>query len=114
MVTPQTHGMAASTKGCLAGSAVCFISSLGQVQPCGYLPVKAGNVREKPLSEIWADSLVFENLRDTDRLGGKCGVCEYRNVCEGCRARAYAERGDYMAEEPYCIYTPKAGISKRA
>ncbi len=106
-VTPQTHGMAASTKGCLAGSAVCFISSLGQVQPCGYLPVKAGNVREQPMSTIWAGSTVFENLRDTSKLGGKCGICEYRNVCEGCRARAFAECGDYMAEEPYCIYTPK-------
>lgn len=106
-ITPQTHGMAAMTKGCLAGSGVCFVSHLGQVQPCGYLPVAAGNVRQQPLSEIWKGSPVFEKLRQPDLLGGKCGVCEYRNVCEGCRARAFAETGDYMAEEPYCIYIPR-------
>lgn len=106
-ITPQTHGMAAMTKGCLAGSGVCFVSHLGQVQPCGYLPVAAGNVRQQPLSAVWGGSPVFEKLRQPDLLGGKCGVCEYRNVCEGCRARAFAETGDYMAEEPYCIYVPR-------
>lgn len=107
-LTFETHGLAAVTKGCLAGSGVAFLSSKGQVQPCGYLPVKAGNIHEQPLHEIWASSEVFQNLRDADNLKGKCGACEYRKVCEGCRARAYAAGdGDYLAEEPYCVYQPK-------
>jgi radical SAM protein with 4Fe4S-binding SPASM domain len=100
-------GMAAMTKGCLAGSAICFVSHTGEVFPCGYLPVSAGNVRKQSMESIWADSEVFERLRDDDQLEGKCGVCEYKRVCMGCRARAfYAENGNYMAEEPFCIYEP--------
>jgi heme b synthase len=105
-VTPQTHGMAAMTKGCLAGQAVCFVSHRGQVQPCGYLPLKAGNIREEIFRDIWQGSPLFRSLRDDDNLSGKCGLCEYRAFCMGCRARAYAETGDYLAEEPYCIYVP--------
>ncbi len=105
-VTFQSHGMAAMTKGCLAGTAVCFISRVGQVQPCGYLPVAAGNVREQPLSRIWREAELFAALRDPGRLEGKCGACEYKTVCAGCRARAYGVTGDYLAEEPYCIHVP--------
>ncbi len=108
-ITPQTHGMAAVTRGCLAGSGVMFISRKGVVQPCGYLPVQAGNVTKESVSEIWNSSEVFLNLRDTGLLKGKCGICEYKKVCEGCRARAYYEKGDYMEEEPYCIYEPIKG-----
>lgn len=100
------HGVNAVTRGCLAGSAVCFISRTGDVQPCGYLPVVVGNVREKKLGDIWSDSDVFDTLRDPERLTGKCGACGYRKVCEGCRARAYAESGDFMTEEPDCPYVP--------
>jgi heme b synthase len=103
-----THGMDAVTRGCLAGSAVCFVSHKGEVYPCGYLPVVAGNVLKQPFSEIWNNSAVFEELRHTENLKGKCGCCEYRNVCEGCRARAFGECGDYLAEEPYCSYLPRA------
>jgi len=110
------HGMSAMTKGCLAGSAVCFVSYRGDVQPCGYLPLKAGNVLENPLSEIWEFSELFATLRDPDILGGKCGYCEFRRVCFGCRARAYSDTGNYLAEEPYCVYEPPipavAGRSK--
>lgn len=105
-ITPETHGMAAVTKGCLAGSGVMFISRKGVVQPCGYLPVQAGDVTKQSAGEIWDSSEVFLNLRDTGLLKGKCGICEYKKVCEGCRARAYYEKGDYMEEEPYCIYEP--------
>lgn len=105
-VTFQSHGMSAMTKGCLAGTAVCFISRTGRVQPCGYLPVAAGNVREAPLSRIWRESALFADLRDPALLGGKCGACEYRTVCSGCRARAYGCGGDYLAEEPFCIHVP--------
>ena len=103
-----THGLDAVTRGCLAGSAVCFISHKGEVYPCGYLPVTAGNVLQQSFSEIWEKSPVFLQLRDTGNLGGKCGICEYRNVCEGCRARAFGETGDYLAEEPYCTYSPQS------
>jgi radical SAM protein with 4Fe4S-binding SPASM domain len=100
-------GMAAMTKGCLAGSAICFVSHTGEVFPCGYLPVSAGNVKQQSMRAIWEDAAVFERLRDDDQLEGKCGLCEYKRVCMGCRARAYYDsHGDYMAEEPFCIYEP--------
>jgi radical SAM protein with 4Fe4S-binding SPASM domain len=99
--------MSAMTKGCLAGSAICFVSHTGEVFPCGYLPVSAGNVLRQPIGEIWARAAVFERLRDTGELDGKCGLCEFKNVCMGCRARAYYATGDYMDEEPFCIYEPK-------
>jgi heme b synthase len=106
-VSFETDGMAAMTRGCLAGSGVCFISHRGDVQPCGYLPLVAGSVVEKPLGDIWKNSELFSTLRGIDDLGGKCGLCEYRAFCAGCRARAYYETGDCMAEEPYCMYEPK-------
>lgn len=100
--------MSAMTRGCLAGTGVCFVSHKGEVFPCGYLPVTSGNVREQSLADIWRGSKVFEKLRNVDLLGGKCGACEYKKICEGCRARAFYDTGDYMAEEPYCIYVPKS------
>lgn len=105
-ITPKTHGLDAMTRGCLGGISFCFISHIGQVQPCGYLELNCGNVREKSFQEIWANSEFFKNLRNTDGYQGKCGRCEYRKVCGGCRARAYELSGEYMAEEPYCIYEP--------
>jgi radical SAM protein with 4Fe4S-binding SPASM domain len=104
--------MNAMTKGCLAGTGVCFISFEGEVFPCGYLPAMAGDLRKQPFAEIWNDSKVFADLRDTDKLEGKCGCCEFRNVCMGCRARAYAETGNYMASEPFCVYQPKTMAGK--
>jgi len=97
-----------TTRGCLAGDGYCFISYRGDVTPCGYFPVVAGNVREKPLREIYLDSPLFRSLRDLENYGGKCGVCEFLRVCGGCRARAYSLTGDYLAEEPYCVYQPRA------
>jgi radical SAM protein with 4Fe4S-binding SPASM domain len=79
---------------------------MGQVQPCGYLELNSGNVRETSFQEIWTNSEVFQRLRNTDAYKGKCGRCEFRKVCGGCRARAYEISGDYMGEEPYCIYEP--------
>ena len=101
------HGMHAMTRGCLAGTAVCFVSHTGDVFPCGYLPIAAGNVNETDLETIWSESNLFKVLRDTGNLKGKCGLCEYKQVCMGCRARAYGQVGDYMAEEPFCVYEPK-------
>lgn len=96
----------AMTKGCLAGTGVCFISHEGEVYPCGYLPVIAGDLRKQTFRDIWENSQVFHELRDTNNLKGKCGCCEFRNVCMGCRARAYAATGDFMDEEPSCVYQP--------
>jgi heme b synthase len=105
-VIQKEFGLDAMTRGCLGGISFCFISHVGQVQPCGYLELNCGNVREKPFQEIWVNCEVFQNLRDTDGYHGKCGRCEFRKVCGGCRARAYEISGDYMEEEPYCIYEP--------
>ncbi|MFO8101238.1 MAG: radical SAM protein [Dehalococcoidia bacterium] len=96
------------TRGCLAGVGFCFISHVGRVQGCGYLDVEAGNLKEASFARIWNDSPVFARLRDLSNLGGKCGVCEYKRICGGCRARAYEATGDYLAEEPYCVYQPLA------
>jgi len=106
------HGMNAATKGCLAGTGVCFISHEGEVYPCGYLPVKAGDLRENTFAEVWTDSPVFAQLRDTGNLKGKCGCCEFRNICMGCRARAFAATGDMLDEEPFCIYQPRTSNAR--
>jgi radical SAM protein with 4Fe4S-binding SPASM domain len=107
---PSGHGahadMSAMTKGCLAGQAVCFVSHAGEVFPCGYLPVSSGNVTKIPFPTIWRESQVFADLRDDTKLEGKCGLCEYKKVCMGCRARAFAEEHDYLAEEPNCNFIP--------
>lgn len=104
---PGGHGdMSAMTKGCLAGQAVCFVSHTGEVFPCGYLPVSSGNIKATPFPAIWRDSQVFADLRDDTKLEGKCGLCEYKKVCMGCRARAYASTHDYLAEEPNCDFIP--------
>jgi len=94
------------TKGCLAGTSYCVIIPNGDVQPCPYLPLKVGNVRETPFSEIWATSPVFNRLR-TEKPSGHCHDCDAEAICGGCRARAYYySAGDYMAEDPWCLYRP--------
>ena len=94
------------TKGCLAGTGVCFLSHEGEVFPCGYLPALAGDLRKQSFADVWTNSVVFNQLRDDDNLKGKCGCCEFRHVCMGCRARAFAATGDFLAEEPFCVYEP--------
>ena len=106
-VTPETFGMDAMTRGCLGGTGFCFISHTGQVQPCGYLELNCGNVRETPFPEIWRNSKYFRQFRDQKCYEGKCGVCEFHKVCGGCRARAWSMNGNHMAEEPLCTYQPK-------
>jgi AdoMet-dependent heme synthase len=106
--TGHPGDMNAMTKGCLAGTGVCFISHEGEVFPCGYLPAIAGDLRTQRFADIWAHAKVFTDLRDTGNLKGKCGCCEFRNICMGCRARAFAKTGDYLDEEPFCIYEPKS------
>ena len=116
-------------RGCIAGTGYCRIAPAGDVTPCPYLPVPAGNVRKKAFGDIWHGSDLLAALRDPDRLGGKCGRCEYRRACGGCRARAYGVRrrrgdacggpvhpgapdGDILAEDPCCPYEPGQGEMK--
>ena len=103
---PGRSGHGGASKGCLAGLGVLFVGHQGDVFPCGYLPVKCGNILEQKLVDIWYESEDLARMRDTGALEGKCGVCGYRQVCGGCRGRAYAATGNYMAEEPFCAYVP--------
>jgi len=96
------------SKGCLAGVSYCIISPMGIVQPCAYLNIPAGNVRETTFGEIWRESEIFKTLRTAKYKGG-CGSCRYQKVCGGCRARAYFYHGDYMAEEPWCLHHGRKG-----
>lgn len=95
------------SKGCLAGQLICLIDVDGNVLPCSYFPKPSGNIRTQSFKDIWENSELFKELRDFKSYRGKCGRCEYLNVCGGCRARAYAVHGDYLAEEPFCNYVPR-------
>ena len=106
-VSFKTFGLDAMTRGCLGGVGFAFISHVGQVQPCGYLELNCGNIREQSFREIWENSTIFRDLRDFGKYRGKGGGCEYVKVCVGWRARAYESTGDYLAEEPLCLYRPK-------
>ncbi len=97
------------TRGCLAGIAYCIISPTGQVQPCAYLDLPLGDVRQTPFDQIWRDNEVLHKLRSLD-YQGKCGNCNFKKICGGCRARAsYYHGGAYMAEEPWCLYSGLKG-----
>jgi AdoMet-dependent heme synthase len=104
---PGGNPLHAMTRGCLGGSSFCFISHTGQVQPCGYLELDCGQIKETPFAHIWKHSPQFHELRDLNTYKGKCGRCEFIRVCGGCRARAYEITGDHLEEEPFCIYQPK-------
>ncbi|HJV46445.1 MAG TPA: TIGR04053 family radical SAM/SPASM domain-containing protein [Bacillota bacterium] len=101
-------GLGRAPKGVNDGNGFVFISHIGDVYPSGLLPIQCGNIREQSLASIYRDSPVFKSLRDPDQYKGKCGVCEYRTICGGSRARAYAMTGDYLESEPFCTYIPKA------
>jgi radical SAM protein with 4Fe4S-binding SPASM domain len=117
-------------RGCIAGLYYCRVYPNGDITPCPYLPIKLGNIREKSFSEIWFGSEVFKNLRDFNMLKEKCGFCEYRSLCGGCRARAYGLssdfidfcgdlhepgglRGDYLKEDPWCVYQPRTAATSK-
>ncbi len=102
----ETHGLDAVTRGCLGGTGFAFISHRGIVQPCGFLHLNCGDIATSSFADIWRTSETFLSLRDFSNLKGKCGECEYKRVCGGCRARAYEATGDYLGEEPLCSYQP--------
>ena len=108
---PQYHRLLAEKKtptvkgrGCLGGVGFCFISHTGHVQPCGYLELSCGNVREQSLKNIWETSEVFLKLREQPQYSGKCGTCVYHNQCNGCRARAMQAGGNYLGDDPICLF----------
>src|SRR2546427_2663917 len=92
---------------CPAGKYYCRITPEGDVTPCPYMPVAAGNLRQSSFADLWRHAPVFDDLREP-KLGGRCGACEFSKVCGGCRCRAYATYGDYLAEDPACGYQPGA------
>ncbi|MGB6868217.1 MAG: TIGR04053 family radical SAM/SPASM domain-containing protein [Acidobacteriaceae bacterium] len=96
-----------ATKRVNDGRGFVFISHIGKVYPSGFLPIEGGDLHSDTLAHIYQESPIFVKLRDSDQLHGKCGACEFRNICGGSRARAYAVTGDIMAEEPCCIYQPR-------
>ena len=101
-------GLNRPTKGVNDGNGFLFISHIGDIQPSGFLPITAGNVRSDDVVDVYRNSSLFKDLRDATKLKGRCGVCEYRDVCGGQRGRAYGVTGDYLETDPACAYTPKA------
>ncbi|MDD9267099.1 TIGR04053 family radical SAM/SPASM domain-containing protein [Paenibacillus sp. GCM10023248] len=95
-------------KGVNDGDGFVFISHTGDVYPSGFLPVPCGNVRQTPLLDIYRNSPIMRQLRDKSLLKGKCGCCEFKEICGGSRARAYAVTGDYLESDPACSYIPRA------
>jgi radical SAM protein with 4Fe4S-binding SPASM domain len=91
-------------RGCMAGNGFCFISHIGEVYGCGFLPVQAGNIRHQHFREIYENSPLFKQLRNPSLLKGRCGRCSFKIICQGCRARAFSTNNDYLQEEPYCTY----------
>ncbi len=92
--------------GCMAATEYCRITPEGNVTPCPYMDVVAGNIRESTFTRIWKESSVFSDLRDPTRLKGRCGTCEFKELCGGCRCRAFSKTGDILAEDPACTYQP--------
>jgi AdoMet-dependent heme synthase len=105
-VNENAKGVAWRTAGVSDGKGFVFVSHTGEIFPSGFLPVTGGNVTEDSLTDVYRNSELFKQLRDTSQRGGKCGLCEYQKVCGGSRSRAFALTGDYLAEDPRCIYQP--------
>jgi len=103
-----TDPIGRASRGINDGNGFVFISHTGEVFPSGFLPISAGNIKQRSIVDIYRNSPLFKELRDYTKLKGKCGVCEFRRVCGGSRARAFAVTGDYMESEPYCVYVPRS------
>ena len=108
--TASARGMVFRTAGVSDGRGFVFVSHTGEIFPSGFLPVSAGNVRNDSLVQVYRDSSLFRILRDPDLREGKCGVCEYTKICGGSRSRAYALSGNYLAEDPRCVYQPQMAM----
>jgi radical SAM protein with 4Fe4S-binding SPASM domain len=102
----NAKGVAWRTAGVSDGKGFVFVSHTGEIFPSGFLPVSGGNVLNESLTDVYRNSVLFLSLRDTTKREGKCGICEYQKICGGSRSRAYALTGDFLAEDPRCIYQP--------
>jgi len=100
-------GLNRPTKGVNDGNGFLFISHTGSIEPSGFLPLSAGNVRDDDIVQVYRDHPIFKDLRDPNKLKGRCGICEYRDVCGGQRGRAYGVTGDYLETDPACVYQPE-------
>jgi len=100
-------GLNRPTKGVNDGNGFLFISHTGNIEPSGFLPLSAGNVRQDDIVDVYRNHPIFKDLRDPSKLKGRCGICEYRDLCGGQRGRAYGVTGDYLASDPACVYQPK-------
>ncbi len=100
-------GLNRPTKGVNDGNGFLFISHVGDIQPSGFLPITAGNVRGDDVIEVYRHSKLFTDLRAPEKIKGRCGICEYRDVCGGQRGRAYGLTGDYLESDPACLYVPE-------
>lgn len=103
-------GLNRPTKGVNDGNGFLFISHVGDIQPSGFLPITAGNVRADDIIDVYRNAPLFKDLRDATKLKGRCGICEYRDVCGGQRGRAYGVTGDYLETDPACAYQPQAAL----
>lgn len=101
-------GLDRPTRGVNDGNGFLFISHTGDIQPSGFLPITAGNARTHDVVDVYRNHQLFRDLRDPEKLKGRCGVCEYRDVCGGQRGRAYGVTGDYLETDPACIYIPES------
>ena len=111
-VSTASDGIRRAPRGINDGKGFVFISHLGEVYPSGFLPLSGGNIRRQSLADIYRNSPLFRRLRDSKNLEGKCGICEYREICGGSRARSFALTGDLFAEEPCCAYEPNRRVNK--
>lgn len=115
LVKGISDGIGRARRGVNDGSGVVFVSHVGHVYPSGFLPTPCGHISDPGgLGGIYRDHPTFQRLRDTELLGGKCGICAFRRVCGGSRARAFAVSGDYLAEDPLCAYQPAAVTGREA
>lgn len=105
------HTVGLAPRGVNAGNGFAFVSHIGDVYPSGFLPLAAGNIRERRFAEIYRHASLFRALRDPAALRGRCGRCEYRAICGGSRSRAYALTGNYLASDPWCAYQPRASAA---
>jgi radical SAM protein with 4Fe4S-binding SPASM domain len=112
LVPAMTADGIGRAKGINDGKGFVFISHRGDVYPSGFLPLSGGNIRQQSLATIYRQSPLFKALRDSSSLQGKCGNCEFREICGGSRARAYAVSGSPFAEEPCCVYQPKRTVER--
>ncbi|TRO49964.1 SPASM domain-containing protein, partial [Candidatus Bathyarchaeota archaeon] len=106
-VSKKAVSLADFIGGCGAGRLYCSLSPNGDVHPCVFLPINVGNLKNRNFKEIWLTSPVFKLFRDRSKLKGVCAICDFRDICGGCRARANAYNSDILSSDPGCILTTK-------